>query len=451
MFTRKTLLQLGIALIAAAVIMAVSFRVPIVGVVLLGVAPTVLLIGVATLATGTVPTKDAWVRGIVFLCAILLLGLNTYVIALVQPLSKTVADFPESPLRLTPASWVKLDSNVERLAGRVYPLRGPAISCEYFMCINFRGIFMPRPDVPSEYWVETVEDEFFKLGISLSGDGPPAGFMKILDTAIGACRRRVQIRLLDADKSVVGTLSEDYRVCLPGAPPDGSKVGLFDYLRLSNPLSHFVSAAAGRSHDQPLGMFLRRTLWVDEATSGGTHVINVQINAAMPTPAEPVLDSLVSMQAIRKSWGKEKCGALMERRDIERGMQLMDPTYRKLRLDDVPVRFMRDGNGRLVGYTASSEVRLICTNDAIHYLVTSPLPGGSEQLQIFRFNRDGVLSQLIVASIEKPAGEQVEPDLSSIEDDGTSIDFTLWYFKPDDDFVTRRQQVTSLYDADRQH
>ena len=441
MLARRPLLLLSVALIVASIVLAMSSRVPLAGVFLVALAPTLFLVGSSGLVAGLVPALGVWARLSVFFAAVLVLGLNTYIVALIRPLTKSAGTFATTPLRLTPASWVHLDSNVERIAGRVYSLAGPNIRCQYFMCIQFDGIFMPRPDVQSEYWKETIKEELFKKGISLSGVGPPAAYLKVLDTDIGACRRRLSLELRDAEKLVVGALTEDYRVCLPGAPPDGSEVGVFDYLRLSNPLAHFIANTAGRANGRPVELLIKRSLFVDESPFAGTHVARLDIDVSSPEPAKPVSDAFVLIQAIRSGWDKARCGELMERRDIERGMQLMDPVYRKLRLDEIPVRLMRDIGGRLVGYTASSSVELFCTDNAIHYLVSSPLPNGREQLQVFRFDRSGLLSQLIVASVDKPPNEQVELDLESIVDDGTSISFALWYFNPNNSLVTRRQQI----------
>ena len=445
MLSRRTLLLGSTTLIAASVVLAMSSQVPFAGVFLVALAPTLFLVGSSGLVAGIVPTVSVWTRLSVFFAAVLVLGLNTYILALIRPLSKSEGAFPTTPLRLTPASWVHLDSNVDRIAGRVYSLGGPRISCQYFMCIQFNGIFMPRPNVQSEYWKETIKEELFKKGISLSGVGPPEAYLKVLDTDIGACRRRLSVELRDAEQLVVGTLTEDYRVCLPGAPPDGSEVGVFDYLRLSNPLAHFIAKTAGSANSHPMELLIKRSLFVDESPFAGTHVARLDIDVSSPEPAEPVSDAFVLIQAIRSGWDKSRCGVLMERRDIERGMQLMDPTYRKLRLDDIPVRLMRDSGGRLVGYTASSSVGLFCTDNAIHYLVSSPLSDGREQLQVFRFDRSGLLRQLIIASVDKPPNEQVELDLGSIVDDGTSISFALWYFNPNSSVVTRRQQISTPF------
>lgn len=441
-------LLVSIGLIVSSIGGAIGSSVPILGVLILGIAPTLLLLGVAGLLTWLIPTRYWPLNIAAVVITTLLLGLNSIGIALLQPLSTPKATFPSSPVRLTPGNWIELETNVAKLYGRTKPLAGPRVSCQYFLCMDFIGIFMPRPGVWGEAWEEEVEGVLLDQGISLSGTGPPAAHLTVSSSETGLRRSLVQIELRDGQGAVLGSLTEEYRTGLPGAPPDDSKINAFEYLRLANPVARSIAALSRNSNPYPLGRFTERSFAVDEPADHVSVIKGLVIETNSPAPAEDLSAATVAgeKQVPQDPLERGCVPDVFERHYADAARVDTDRYWTLSGQDHFPFRFVRGLNGQLLMVAPRYRTPVFNCNNASLFTVL----GGSG---ILRLDRNGTPNLLLPVTLQPPPGEQSFIETASIIENGSALSFTVWYRSAKSDAYTRRQRVTvELEEASsRQH
>jgi hypothetical protein len=280
------LAKLGLALVVFALLCTALKGIPVVNLLLL-VAPLAFVIGASVLIAALMPTRRRWIRILAVLALIPLVGVNSRIPALFQPLAAPVADLPRDKIELTPDSWVQLESEDDEISGRLYPLAGPTPECGGELCLAVSGFRMPAPGVDGEYWWESPESSLLQLGISLSGSGKPKAHLRVATVTTGVRRHAVQITLLDADGRQIGSASEEFRTGLPGEPPDGGTVSGIDYLLHANPVAVIAARTAHKANPYPVHRFVDGAFVVNNANVPGLQTVSLSIDAERPVPSVP--------------------------------------------------------------------------------------------------------------------------------------------------------------------
>ena len=433
------LAKVSLALVAFALVCTILGGIPVVNLLLL-VAPLAFVVGASGLIASLIPTRRRWIRVLVVLTFIPVVGLNSRIPALLQPLAARVAKFPVDKIELTPDSWVQLESEDDEISGRLYPLAGPKGACSGDGCFVISGFRMPAPGVAGEYWWESPESSLLQRGISLSGAGQPRARLRIARVVTGVRRHAVQITLLDADGKQIGFASEEFRTGLPGEPPDGGDASGIDYLLHANPVAAIAARSARKANPYPVLRFVDGSFVVYYTNVPGLQAVSLSIDAEHPVPAVPatrdgeVYETLFAPH----SRASASCDAIFARRLLDDRMfpEVIQAEQGK---PSLPIVFARDRSENLVGYLTAQNVAVRCDQESVQAMTNPLWPLGP--MRIVEYDRRGVPRAIITADLKNPRGAHSRVDFDSLRIAGHQVSFTRWYSAGKPSQFTHRQDI----------
>ena len=433
------LAKFGLALVAFALVCTALKGIPAVNLLLL-VAPLAFVIGASGLIASLIPMRRRWIRILAVLALIPLVGLNSRIPALVQPLAAPAADLPLDKIELTPDSWVQLESEDDEISGRLYPLAGPTAACGGELCFVISGFRMPARGVDGEYWWESPESSLLQLGISLSGTGKPRAHLRVARVTTGVRRHAVQITLLDADGRQIGSASEEFRTGLPGEPPDGGTASGIDYLLHANPVAGIAARTAHKANPYPVHRFVDGSFVVNNTNVPGLQTVSLSIDAERPVPTMPATrDGEVYKALIEPHLrASASCDAIFTRRRLD---DRMFPEVIRARQGkpSLPIVFARDRSGNLVGHLTAQTVAVRCDQGSVQAMTDTLWP--LAKMRIVEYERRGVPRTIVTADVKNPRGVLSYVDLESLRISEDQVSFTRWYWTVKPVQFTHRQDI----------
>ena len=428
MFLKDRLTKLSLVLIVAALLGILASRapVPIIGVFLLLIAPLAFVVGVTGLITSFIPARRASIRVIAFILLLPIIGLNTRILVLLQPLAQSVSSVPASALEITVDDWIQLESEEEELAARLRPLAAPEASCGEG-CFTVDGFRMPTKNARNEYWWESPEESLLQSGVSLSGVGAPKAYLRVVTTSTGFRRQTIEIELLDAARKRLGFATEEFRTGLPLEPPDGADASGLDYLLHANPIAWLAARFVADSDPYPVHRFVERSVVVNNGDANGIRAITLNIDVDAPVPAYSVERSGEPFEDLIATYTRrsDECDAVFVSRILDERMhRAVLFADRSMRASQCPIIFARDRSGSLIGFHTAQRVAVRCDSDSI-YSMTDNI---GATMRIVRYDYRGAATMSITAAIKNPRNMLSYTDLGSLIVSANDVSFTRWYW-----------------------
>lgn len=311
------------------IIITVSFlslllgHVPIIGILSVIIAPSILVIGASLLFTILIsPERSLLIPSVAFILFYFILGVNTRIPDIYfDYLHNEVETNINKKISLSVGDAIRLDSNVTELSARNVKYAGVSPRTNEGFGVVITGYSPPATYLSSQYWHEDPAQSIKSLGYSLASLDQKAPTLRLRAKEDGLLLV-INLELLDETGELVASESRIYRNGFRFESRDlgnNSKSELsslwpFEYMVHGNFISSIIRNNMGRSQPSPVGYFLNSAIqrYVQQDDPKFTQLV------------EPIIDSDVEFDPPKKysdeAWSKkfydknrsETCKAVIE-------------------------------------------------------------------------------------------------------------------------------------------
>lgn len=372
-------LLLGAALIGLAWPAAYAGILPIFGVPVALLAPTMFLGGAFFVARGlaellTNSKASAW---LLIASLLVVVGLNSRLLSLLHDIRNVDADKMHVVTHFEGivGQPVHLVSDVSELSARRFPYSHATPACYGDGCLAMKGFRTPFPG--ADYWREKVSDIVLASGFSMANAGETAPTLSISQVADGYFLN-IDIQLTGADGKLLSRYSGTYRnghryETVDGVKSDSPSLVL-EYLLHGNPLNDAAATLAHNGEAHPLTSFIKRATSLShpqgalrDRFSGAPPAGNApaSVRVELEVLDEKTYEPTWVIKGDRESGSAEWSKLSWDKARVEQCKTLIRPETKGAPLTQTWHLFVADQSGRK---KAKHTGNTFCDEDAIWFL-----------------------------------------------------------------------------------